>query len=463
MKYTLATLLVVSLAFFVGCKSNDTSTTATKPAIFLHNVTDAGQLYLDGSTRPYGRIDYGTFGNGAMLAVGSWNLQIKDENDQDSAGNKTLLEQDFTVADQTQAAIYALSGSQAEGTIKLHALKTAVDPETSSTATTDGVIYINVANIHPKYTEIDVFVLSGAETVESSVPDATLAYGEYSADLKLESATQRFVVIEKNTGDTLFDSGEKTLEDKLQQSVIFAQGTASEESFRAYYFYGSTFDSTVWGDGLGKTQVRIFNATDEDLVSVKAQRGADEEKTMATALKPQTTSSYLVDLPVGQYRFPIKFANDATEFTATSYLAAGKKETIIVTGSNSDSNPLKAIKFSNDQRVVTSRALVTLVHAAYEPDKDNYEEYDVHLTTGNTEDLDTRQPEINKFGFREVGKIEKLVGAGNTTGVYYSLSVKIKNREVAYKNDLLLKAGDHHQIVLIKTEGGVELVSLPNL
>ena len=76
-KHAIYLLMAVLFVSLFGCSNSDNSEKTQRSATFLHNVVDAGELYLDGDERSYGRISYGSFGNGILLDEGDWDLKNK--------------------------------------------------------------------------------------------------------------------------------------------------------------------------------------------------------------------------------------------------------------------------------------------------------------------------------------------------------------------------------------------------
>lgn len=438
-----------------ACNDDDSSGARNEfAAIFLHHVVDAGELYLDGDERPYGRVSFGRFGNGVLLAEDTWDLDVKDENDEDSTDTEIILDTSFDISDTDRAQIFALSGRLADDSIRLHKLLSAFDEEsslyTSSDDADDSLIYINFANIHPAFDGVKVYLLQDDETIDSVEPDAILDYGNYSTDLILDKAKQRLVVVDTND-QIVFESGEKTLNDELRQIIILAENPSAPEGFNAYYFFGSNFNSEMWTSDTGEGSVRVFNAVyEENMQSITDLQ--DDEDILAGVELPFATASTFTQQPVGQHDFSVSFSGSSQTVVPSTFVNNQTEETIIVTGRLGDEEKLDIVTLENDKRSVATKARVTLVHLGYKTDFDQLRTFNIHLTpVDSTEELENRTPEVTAITYRGVGEIEKSVVANDTEGETYTLRVMDEfNRITFSRMDLLLKSASFYQVALIE-------------
>ncbi|MCY4043908.1 MAG: hypothetical protein OXE99_02365 [Cellvibrionales bacterium] len=457
---SLAALLTLGLT---ACDDDNGSATPQKPAIFLHNVTDAGQLYLDGPDRPYGRVDFGTFGNGPVLDVKTWALEVKDVNDNDSADEDTLLDTTFAVADIDAANLYALVGKQ--DNIQLVSFTSGYDKEsdavTNDSSADDSAIYINLAHMHPALGALSLYVVKEGDDVDAAAAVSTLAFGETSEDLKLKSSKQQLIVKDAE-GVIVFDSGVKELKDALTQSLIIAESVADEEKLKVFYFYGSSTNSEDWGSNDGQAEVRIFNALYESsLNSVTTtnpndQSAVDLLAAVEGALPYKSVSEY-VTLPVGQYDFAANVV-DSDALTPSHFLNDGMKETIILAGKLGEGETWSTLRLTDEGQALSTRAKVTLVHLGYQTDEDDYKPLDVHLVS-NGVDLATRTPEAEGINYLEVQSIEKSINS-ETLNLTLRVMDETSTKTIAAM-DLTLAAGDNLQVALVPREGlSFELVKI---
>lgn len=452
-KFSHAASLAAVLTFgLAGCGDNSSPSTAEKPAIFLHNVTDAGQLYLDGPDRPYGRVNFSSFGNGPVLDVKEWSLQVKDVNDDDSADEDTLLDTTFTVANSNKANLYALVGKQ--DNIQLVSFTSAFDKEsdshTNDSNADDSAIYINLAHMHPELDELTLYVLKEGETVENSMPDATLSFGNTSEDLVLKSSKQQLIV-QDASGTTVFDSGVREINDIATQSLIIAESAAESESMKVFYFYGSSSSSEEWGSNDGQAQVRIFNAITNATIDSVSTTNPDDQSTvdlLEADLNYKGISNY-IPVSVGQYDFSTNLVGSTESLMPSHFINDGMKETIILAGKLGEGETWDTLRLTDDSQVLSTRAKVTLVHLGYLTDKEDYKPVDIHLAA-NGIDLASRTPEGEAVNYLEIQKIEKSISSDSV-----NLTLRVMD-ETSTKTiasmDLMLSAGDNIQLALVPKE-----------
>ena len=370
------------------------------------------------------------------------------------------MDTSFTVNDYANANIFAISGSQSGDTVKLHALKSAIDEEssgyTSDANADDSLIYINVANIHPRYQSIKVYLLEGDETIDTAPVDAVVEYGGYSDPIKLTSARQRIVAVDSN-GETVFESGEKTLQDAFQQILIFAESSSDAKAFRAYYFYGSTTKSEIWGSSSGEAPVRIFNAIWNETLTKVVDTSDGEDLLDGNSLEYSEVSEYTAR-PVHQNYFETNFDG----VNPSPYLTSGMYETVILAGRADDA---AMVQIANDQRALATKARVRFIHLGYKADSDNNKPYNIHLMKADsTEEIRNRVPQLKDVTYLGGGQIQKRAKAGDDVGTAYYLRVMDENnlnQITSVPLLLTLKSGSNCQIALIKNDkGGFELINL---
>jgi hypothetical protein len=463
-KFSHAASLAAVLTFgLAGCGDNSSSSTAEKPAIFLHNVTDAGQLYLDGPSRPYGRINFSSFGNGSLLDVGDWSLQVKDVNDDDSADEDTLLDTSFSVADTNEANLFALVGKQADNSIQLVSFTSAFDKESDrhTNGGDDSAIYINLAHMHPGLDELTLYVLKEGETVENSMPDATLGFGKTSEDLVLKSSKQQLVV-KNSSGVTLFDSGVREIKDELTQSLIIAESAADTENLKVFYFYGSSTNSDEWrsnGED-AKGQVRIFNAIyDAGSMTASISHRDDPVVNLSSDLAYGLASSYET-FSADEYTLDVQFSLQSEPVKALSVVKDGVKSTVIFTGRLGDDEKSDVLRIEDRDQSLATTAQVTFVHLGYKSDEEQYEPFDVHLVSDN-QSFDGSKVDIESINYKESGIIREKISGGPVT---YSLYVKAAGAEnlklIGSPLVFTLSAGDNVQVALIQDGASAKLVKI---
>lgn len=457
--------LLVAGSLLTACSDNSNDVKNDRPVTFLNNVVDAGELYFSDGSRSFGRVSYGTFGNGIMLEEGTRELVVKDENDEDRTDTITVLENvSFTVKDQDNAHIVALSGSLADQNLELHSLHTTIDKASfaysGNADLNDDLIYINVANIHPEYPSLKVYFLSGDESLETAVADAEVAYGKDSDAIILESAKQTIKVVDTGTGNVVFDAGERELNDEVRQMLIFGQSPSDASDLVTYYYYGSTLNSDQWSNGDGEAQVRFFNGIAGQTLEQVATTVSDETKVLATALESGMTSSFET-LPVGHYDFLLDFTDPVfgSGEAAYTYLGAGREYTVVLYPVF-DSWDRIALEY--DGRAIATKARVGLVNLEHVEEDETAAAYNVHLTAeNNNTELTRRIPEVEGIKSGTSVEIEKRVSVNDTEGRVYTLRVMNEsNTKLIDSMTLTLKSGSYMQLALMDVNGKLQLENL---
>lgn len=461
-----------------GNNSNSSNSAKTGTVNFFHMVTNASRLSLaspNNDDRGLGTIEFGTFGPGITLNAKNWDLKVTDIRDElDGSDDVTLLTGvNFPVV-RDRRTVQALIGDYAANTVELVSLTLAYDEQRGKgDLDGDGIPdnqaqYINFSSIvsDPALASLDVYLVDVANCNDLSLPatpTATVTFKNSTTPIRLEEGKTRFCLRVASAGTEIYNSGEKTLRDYLQQTIILAPFTGSVSSgstsqITAYYFGDSAAEKWLTADSKG--QIRIYNAIKDCANLNFTLANADPlniPTPVASALAFKGLSDFSqVDTKFVAWTVAPDCAGDPSFFDGAGQLVNvedGQSWTVVYFGRIAGApDSSTAVAVPETTTIFSNKSSVTFTNAAYVQDEDKRKPLNIHITTGN-EAVTAASVDIPALGYAEYGTT--VVNSGVT---YTVTATDDTNRVVKAQTSFVTDGGENiHFVLHEKAAGGYEI------
>jgi len=380
-------IAVASLAIMLvsACSNNNDSRKGTGFNSFLHLVTDAAQLQLEGDKRNYGELRYEQAGALIDLQEGSHKADLVEKDQQNSVNDNILVPNISFGTAENRTRLHVLNGSIAANNIELNTIVLARDKDLAENDNELAEIFINITHLYRGGQALEVSLTDDAGNTQT----VSLNYGETSDDIMLTRQTQTLIV--SASGVELYNSGEQTINDALEQGIVLADYAGLSGNGLSAYYYSPSYIAGVetWRDqSVGETGlVKVVNA----LIDVTGDTPVYHDVT-ASIVKLGDSSEVVAPFTAvygetGEYNTPLETGNytlDITAPTPYSYIfnvGADTAYTLYALGLLDDrgitSNP---VILKDDKRALTNFASLQIVHLASSVDADvSSQIVDVHV------------------------------------------------------------------------------------
>jgi hypothetical protein len=464
--------IIMSLLMMVACSNSDSgnnSSSLTGTVTFFNYVTGSSTLSLEsiGRDRGLGTVDFEKFGPGIALKVQSWDLTVTDLREDSNGYEDVVLENVSFTPIKKRRTIHALIGDYDLETVELVNLTLAYDEQRGDDDgdedgfRDDKAQYINFSHIHSDLGQLDIYLVEPSQSgtaLSSLTPTAVVDFKESSAAIRLEeSITKYFLRISLHgTNTEIYNSGERTLKDYLEQTIIIAPytGAVSTGSQITSFYYGDG-KSSKWLASNSQGQVRVFNAIQDTngLDYILTSSGAPTINVDSNLLFKGLSPYEPVNTSAVTYLVTPEDAIEGTTFFdglgPAINVEDGESWTVIFFGRVDALQTSSAIKVYEEDNVFSNKATFTFSNVAYVFDEDNRKSFNIHVKTPS-EFLDASSVDIPLLEYGDYGSINLNAGNNYEIWVTDDKNLVVKAGPTTFAVD----GGENFHFVLIENNLG---------
>ncbi len=465
--------IIAVLALMAACsnKSSNNSLSSTGTVTFFHYVSGSSTLSLESvnNDRGLGTVEFEKFGSGIDLSVKTWDLTVTDVREEsDASDDVTVLEDSSFPVTRNRTIINALIGDYELDTVELVTLSVAHDDEEGDDDNNlDGIAddkaqFINFSHIHSELGPLDIYLVEPAQSGTSLnllTPTATIDFKESSESVRLDENITKYVLrVALHSAPTveIYNSGEKTLKDYLDQTIIIAPytGAVNTGSQITAFYYGNGNDQK-WLATNSQGQVRVYNALldsvdmDYDLTS----SGNPTLNVDSNLLFKDMSPYQFVDTSAITY---VVTPNDFNEGSAffdgigpAIDVQDGESWTVIFFGHVAGFGTSAAIKVLEEDNRFSNKATFTFSNVAYIADIDLRLPVNVHVKL-KTDPLDSDIPKFKLLAYGNHGST--TLNAVNNYEIWVTSQDELNT--IAGPETFDVEGGENFHFVLIENNAG---------
>ena len=469
-------LLSLSVILFISaCSNDDDDDNRDGNSVFLHLVTDAAQVRIEGNDRNYGTLRFEQFSSSVALTEGGYTVDLVEIDQQNLANNETIARDVKFNVRPDRNKFQVIYGAIAQNNAQIASLEMARDDDFAD-EDNDENIYFNVTHLYTgaNRPDVDIYLArDGADAAEATL-QASLSFAETSDEIVIDESSQELIVVLAGTSPSdsaniVYRSGREVIYDAREQAIVLAESVGLESNTIAAYYYAVGFSPEIWRNQLdGKTGlVKFVNAlvdVEDDITSYldSVTVSALSDSASATDVAYGSSSEYQ-EIATGNYRLSFD-AGVSTSWSDNLRIGAGVAQTVYFFGDVDQSGPLTApLKSTDDFRQLSNYASLQLVHLVPGDSDEDAPVVDLHLTKDGFLDASTLIASGLQFG----GSVTFYVRNPSQDDTY-SLAIT-RNGQVstalftlALDGDASLKSGLSQQFAAIKNSasGAAELVNV---
>jgi hypothetical protein len=465
--------VIVTVLFIAACSNSDkkNSTSSTGTVTFFHYVNGSSTLSLEslGNDRGLGTVEFEDFGPGITLSAKTWDLTVTDIREETDASDDEIVLSDAEFAvTKNRRSIHALIGDYDLDTVELvnlavaHDIEDGDDDNNEDGIADDKAQYINFSHIHSALTELDIYLVKPAQEstpLNLLEPITTIDFKQSSESIRLDENVTKYVlrVSLKDTDTEIYNSGERTLKDYIDQTIIIAPYTGAVDtgSQITAFYYGNGIDQK-WLDSDSQGQVRVYNAlldsTDLDYILTSSETPGGVE--ISSILNFKDISSYEpINTSAVTYTVTPKDLIEGTAFFdgigPAINVQDGESWTVIFFGRVAGLETSTAIKVLEEDNRFSNKATFTFSNVAYIADEEQRKPLNVHVKL-QTEFLDVNSVDIPLLEYGDYGNIN--LNSGNR----YEIWVTTENNLVVKAGPEIVdvEGGENFHFVLLENDGG---------
>lgn len=251
--------VILAASLLIACSDDDDDSKGQGSIGFLHTVTDAALIRVEGNNRYYGTYAYGNLGTPIGLTEGGYAFDIVEQDLQNSSANKTLASDSFSV-NPNRIRLSVLHGSVEGNDVDSTTFSLGRDEDAGRNENDPDARYMNVSNAYVGTDSVTFKFINFTTSDESRTE--TLAFGETSATIEFDSSEYTLVVTNDADGSELYKSEAQPIKDQIEQTMIIANHAGLKSTGVTAYYYGTVYRDTWANKSVASTNkgyVKVVN------------------------------------------------------------------------------------------------------------------------------------------------------------------------------------------------------------